>query len=429
MTSADASAGGGGPSPADRVRRTVLPNGLRILTDEQPDRASVAISAWVAVGSRDEPAPLAGASHFLEHLLFKGTAERDAKSIALAIDGVGGEMNAFTANEHTAFYTRVSASDAHVAVDLLLDVLERPLLAAREVDSERQVILEELAAADDDPDDVVSVRLFEALFPGHPLGRETLGTVETIESLGRDDIAAFFERWYQPANLVFAAAGNIDHDVFVDEVQRRFGGRAPGEAPQRVAPDAAVVATVVTPRPGELAHLALGWRAPGINDPDRFALALLNHVFGGGPSSHLFQEIREARGLTYSVGSEVSQHVDAGALTVHCATAPAKASQLLELVDLIVGRLAVRGLDREELARAKGALRGGLVMGFESPAARMTRLGVGETMRGGVTPIGEHLARLEAVTVEDVQRVAARVFGSARSLSLVGPEGFELPPA
>jgi len=315
----------------------------------------------------------------------------------------------------------VPAGEAYLGIDLLLDVVERPALRPDEFEGEREVILEELAAADDDPDDVASVRLFESLFPGHPLGREVLGTIESIEALSRDDVAEFFSRWYQPTNLVVAAAGAIDHDALVEEVERRFGTRVAGPAPQRTAPADGVAEGTTDVRPVEIAHLALGWRAVSVNDDDRFALALLNHVFGSGPSSRLFQEVRESRGLTYSISSGVSHHVDAGALSVHCATAVAKVDDLLGVVDDIVADLRAHGISREELARAKGSLRGSFLMGYEDVGSRMTRLGVSETMRGGITPIAEHLARLEAVTDDDVVRVAERVFRSPRVLSSVGP--------
>jgi predicted Zn-dependent peptidase len=315
----------------------------------------------------------------------------------------------------------VPAAEAHLGIDLLLDVVEHPALRPEEFEAEREVILEELAAADDDPDDVASVHLFESLFPEHPLGREVLGSAESIEALTRDDVASFFAEWYRPTNLVVSAAGAVDHDALVEEVDRRFGGRDPGRAPVRSAPDHRVVTTAREERPVEIAHLALGWRAVAATDDDRFALALLNHVFGSGPSSRLFQEVRESRGLTYSISSAVSYHVDAGALSVHCATAPAKVEDLIGVVDDIVDDVRRHGISREELARAKGSLRGSYLMGYEDVGSRMTRLGVAETMRGGVTPIAEHLARLEAVTDDDVLRVAERVFGSPRVLSSVAP--------
>lgn len=415
------SAGGAGSPPADRVRRSEFDNGLRVLTDAAPERSTVSVSAWVGVGSRDETELLAGASHFLEHLLFKGTEDRSARDIAVAVDGVGGDMNAFTSNEHTAFYAAVPATDIAVAVDLLLDVIERPALSARDVDAERHVILEELAAAREDPDDVAAVALYDALFPGHSLGRETLGTPETIADLGRDDVAGFFERWYRPANLVVAAAGAVDHDHLTAEVLSRFGAMSGGEAPVREPPATDLRPHVFTERAGELVHVAVGWRAPAITDPDRYALSVLNHAFGGGPSSVLFQEIREARGLTYSIGSDLSQHGDAGALSVHCATHSEQGDQLVDLIGHLAEEMAANGIDSETLERVKGAVRGGVVMAMESVTARMTRLGGGETTLGAVTPLGEYLERIEAVTCDDVKRVATDVFVSPCSVSVVGP--------
>lgn len=417
--------GGAGPLPApeEHVRRTVLDNGLRVVTDAQPAARSASVSVWVGVGGRDEPDELAGASHVLEHLLFKGTAARDARSIALDLDAVGGDMNAFTANEHTAFYARVPAGAAGLATELLLDVVAEPALRPEELEAEREVILEELAAAEDDPDDVAVTHLFEGLFPGHPLGREVLGTRESIISLGREDVAAFLERWYCPANLVVAAAGHVDHDELVREVSARLGGRAPGAAPLRSAPGDEVVVELADHRPVETTHLALGWRTPPAAHPGRFALAVANHLLGGGPSSRLFQEVREQRGLTYGISSSVSAHVDAGALTVHVATAPRKVDEVQAVVDAVIEDLAGNGITGEELARAKGSLRGGLLLGLEDTASRMTRLGIGETMRGGVTPVDEHLARLDAVTVEDVHAALRDVLGRPRVRSVVTPDG------
>ncbi|MHB1137310.1 MAG: M16 family metallopeptidase [Microthrixaceae bacterium] len=409
------------PPPAADVRRTVLPNGLRVLTDTVIGAPSATFAVWVGVGGRDEPAPRAGASHFLEHLLFKGTDTRDALQIALAIDGVGGDMNAYTASEYTAYFAKVPATESDVALDVLLDVVADPALRAAEFESEREVILEELAAADDDPEDLVGVRLFESLFPDHPLGREVLGTESSIEQLSRDDVASFFSTWYRPSNLVVTGSGLVDHDALVDEVARRFGDAPVGPRPTRATPDARVVDAVREHRPVELVHLALGWRTHGATDEDRFALSVLNHVFGTGPSSRLFQQVREHRGLTYSISSGVSLYSDAGALSVQCATTPSKAADVLEVVAEQVANLAAHGVHDEELQRAQRALRGSLVLGLEDSGSRGARLGVAETVRGEVTPLSEHLARIDAVTSEQVARVAARVLGGPRTLAVVGP--------
>lgn len=409
--------------PPDRLRRTVTDEGLRVVTDTVPEARSVGVGVWAAVGGRDEPDRHAGASHFLEHLLFKGTDRRDARSIAVDVDGVGGDINAYTANEHTAYYARVPDTAAPLAVEVLLDVVSDPAIRHADVDSEREVILEELAAADEDPDDVCVVQLFEALFPGHPLGREVLGRTETIAAMDRDAIAGFFSSWYTPANLVVVAAGAVDHDELVEAAARTFAGRRAGGRPERQVPAEDVVELVAVERPVEQLHVGIGWRAPGASDPDRHALAVLNHVLGAGPSSRLFWEVREERGLTYSISSAVSPNVDSGALTVHCATAPAKGSELLDVVEGVVGSLAREGITPDELDRAKGALRGGMRIGMEDAGSRMARLGVSEAVRGAVTPLAEHLARIDSVTVDDVSRVAHRVLGAPRALSLVGPPG------
>lgn len=411
------------PPPVADVRRTVLPNGVRVLTDVVPTSLSATVSVWVGVGGRDEPEELAGASHFLEHLLFKGTEQRGALELALEIDAVGGEMNAYTASEYTSYYVRVPAVEADVAMDLLFDVVARPALRPAEFDAEREVILEELAAADDDPEDLAAVRLFETLFPGHPLGREVLGSVDSISSLTRDDVAGFFEHWYRPANLVVTAAGLVDHDLLVEQVAARLDPTGEGAPPRREAPASTEATVVVEHDPGDLVHLAWGWRTCDVHDDDRFALAVLNHILGAGPSSRLFQRVREEHALTYSISSGVSMYTDAGALSVTCATTPSKARRVLDLVGAEVDSLAVQGITGDELARAQRSMRGALLLGLEDSSARGARLGLSETLRGQVTPLPEHLARIEAVDLEQVSRVAASVLGGPRVLSLVGPDG------
>jgi predicted Zn-dependent peptidase len=413
------------PPPVADVRRSALPRGVRVLTDHVPSAPSATIAVWVGVGGRDEPDHHAGASHFLEHLLFKGTERWGARELALEIDGVGGEMNAYTASEYTSYYARVPAVEVDVALELLLDVVAEPALRPDEFAAEREVILEELAAADDDPEDLVGVRLFEALFPGHPLGREVLGDVDSIAALTRDDVAAFFEQRYRPANLVVTGAGSIDHDAIVEAVSARLDVGEPGVAPTRLAPPPATDAVVLTHDPGELVQLAWGWRTGGVHDPDRFALAVLNHILGGGPSSRLFQRVREEHGLTYSISSGVSQYTDAGALSIACATTPAKAARLMELVDGEVEELVAAGITADELARAQRSMRGALLLGLEDSSSRGARLGLSETLRGRVTPLAEHLEHIDAVQLEQVARVARQVLGGARVRSLVGPGDLE----
>nr|WP_267471366.1 pitrilysin family protein [Actinomarinicola tropica] len=394
---------------------------MRVVTERMPEARSVTAGFWLSIGSRDEPAELSGASHFLEHLLFKGTARRTARDIAEAIDAVGGEMNAFTAKEHTAYYARLPAGELELGLDVLSDVVTQPAFRPNEVEAERLVILEELLMDEDDPDEMVHTLLYEALFPDHPLGLETVGTRETIESMTRDEIAGFFADHYHPVNLVVAAAGSLDHDQVVAGVEACFDDRVGGERPPRWAPEAPPAPLVVRRRDTEQAHVALGWRGVPFDDPDRYALAVLNQVLGGGMASRLFQEVREERGLAYSVGSGTSMFADAGAVVVYVGTALGRSTEALRVIDGVIDGLVADGITGRELEVAKGYLAGSMVLGLEDSGSRMGRLGSSETVRGFVTSVDEHLARIDAVSLEDVHRVAMRVLGAPRTLAAVGP--------
>ena len=410
-----------GAEPSHLIRQTTLPSGVRLVTERVPGAVSASVGAYVGVGGRDEDDALAGASHFLEHLLFKGTATRSARQIAEQIDATGGDMNAYTSREHTAFYARVPARDRDLAVDVLTEVLAEPALRASEVDAEREVILEELAAAEDNPEDVAHMRLASSMYPDHPLGREVLGTEDSIEAMGRDDIVGFHQRWYRAANLVVAAAGDVEHDSLVERLASFTGAGSGGEAPMRWAPGADIVPVVVERHPVEQAHLCLGWHGPGHHDDDRYAFAFVNHVLGGGTSSRLFQEIREERGLAYTVFSSLSLNVDGGAVTVYAATSPAKLAEVLSIIDDEVGRLVASGITDDEFAVAAGYLEGSTLLSLEDPGSRMGRIGRAVSMRGEVHDIGEQVAKLRAVTPDDVNRVAKDVLGAPRSLVAVGP--------
>jgi predicted Zn-dependent peptidase len=386
-----------------------------------PEVRSVSVGVYVGVGGRDEADDVSGASHFLEHLLFKGTATRTARQLAEQIDATGGDMNAYTSREHTAFYARVPGRDRDMALGVLAEVVADPALRPHEVDAEREVILEELAAAEDNPEDVAHMRLAEAMYPGHPLGREVLGTEASIEAMARDGIAGFHDRWYRPANLVVAAAGDVDHDD-VCAALGGFAGAGPGgAAPERVAPTGDPVPLVVERHPVEQAHACLGWHGPGHDDPDRYALAFVNHVLGGGTSSRLFQEVREERGLAYTVFSSLSLNSDGGTLVVYAATSPAKLPEVLSIVDAEVSSIVEDGLRDGEHAVALGYLEGSLLLSLEDAGSRMGRIGRSVSARGEVLEVDEHLDRLRAVTPDDVQRVARRVLAGPRSLVAVGP--------
>ena len=403
------------------VEHTELPNGLRIVTETMPEARSVTLGAWVRVGARDEPAELSGASHFLEHLLFKGTDTRSARQIAEAVDSVGGEMNAFTSREHTAYYARVPHARVDLALDILGDVLTAPALRPAEVEAERQVIVEEILMNLDAPDDRVHNALSAGVFGDHPLGRDVLGEIATVEAIGCDDIRAFFDRWYHPASMVVTAAGRLEHDQVVAAVAARFGDGVGGDLPVRTPPAPAATQVVVERDDTEQAHLCLGWRSLAQDDDDRWALAVANQVLGGGMASRLFQEVREERGLAYSVYSHPSAFQDTGCLTLYWGTAPKRARESLAVIDGVVEGILADGVTDTELAVAAGYLEGSLLLGLEDSGGRIGRLGRSLMQRGTITTIDEHLARLRSVTVEDVGRVLHRVLDGPRTLAAVGP--------
>jgi len=405
------------------IERSELASGVRVVTERMPEARSVSVGMWFAVGSRDEPDEIAGASHFLEHLLFKGTEERSARSIAMAVDSVGGEMNAYTSREHTAYYLRLPVAELEPGLRLLADVVSEPAFRPHELDAEREVIVEEILMSEDTPDDLVLTALYESLYPEHPLGRETLGTRESVETMSRDHVTDFHQRWYRPANLVIAAAGDLAHDRVLAAVDGLLDIGERGTAPARTSPDAEVVPLVVIDRPTEQSHVAVGWRALPVSDDDRYALWVANHVLGGGMSSRLFQEIREERGLAYTVFSSPSSYSDVGSLVIYSGTTPNRLAELLEVVDSVVDGLVADGITDEEHEVALGYLEGSMLLGLEDSGSRMARIGSGVTSRDEVISVDEHVRRIRAVTPADVSRVLHRVFDGPRAVAAVGPLG------
>ncbi|WP_460829403.1 M16 family metallopeptidase [Nocardioides hungaricus] len=410
-----------------RVRRTVLPSGLRVISEHQAGVRSAAIGVWVGVGSRDESPTLHGCSHFLEHLLFKGTGERSALDISIALDAVGGEFNAFTAKEYTCFHARVLDEDLPLAVDVLGDMITASTLHPEDVEAERDVILDEIAMHDDDPDDVVHNLFAEQAWGDSPLGRPIAGTQQSIQALSRDQIRRFYRRHYRPANVVVAAAGNVDHAELVRRVKRAFArndwlaGTAAPIAPRHGARKRVTPGAIAAARPFEQVNVVLGMEGLVRDDPRRFALGVLNTALGGGTSSRLFQEVREHRGLAYSVFSFASHHADSGLVGVSVGCLPNKLDEVLSVVRDELAKVATGGITAEELARGKGQLRGGLVLGLEDSASRMSRLGKAELVHDELLSIDEVMDRIDAVTLEDVRSVAAHVFARPEILAVVGP--------
>jgi len=410
-------------TPQSVIRSTLLPSGLRVVTERMPDVRSVTAGFWVGTGSRDEDASISGASHFLEHLLFKGTASRSAREIAEAVDAVGGDLNAFTTKEYTAFYVRVLSDALEMGLDILCDIITAPAFRPDEVEAERQVILEEILLREDEPADLVHEVLGDALFPDHPLGREVLGLESTVKAMEVDAIRDFFAHHYRPGNMVFGAAGDLDHDQVVAGLGQRLGEAAGGRSPARSAPSLPARPVAVVRRQTEQAHVAVGVPAPDRHAPERWALSVLNHTLGGGLSSRLFQEIRERRGLAYSVYSYRSALEDTGTFAVYAGTAPERAPEVLSIIDAELDRLcAERCLAPEELERAKGHFKGQMALGLESSSARMERIGRSEVTSGEIQSVDEMVAAIDAVTPDDVARVIDRVLGAGpRVLAAVGP--------
>jgi len=412
------------------VRRTVLPGGLRVITEAMPTVRSVSFGVWVGVGSRDETPALAGSSHYLEHVLFKGTKRRNALEISAALDAVGGEMNAFTSKEYTCFYARVLDNDLPLAVDVISDMMTSSIVRTADVDSERGVILEEIAMHEDDPGDVVHDAFAEALFGDTPLGRPILGTVESINALQRNAIHGYYRRRYRPENMVIAVAGNLDHAKVVRLVAKAFDAMLTDDAqvdrlpsPPRVGgrPPLARSAVSVVTRPTEQAHLVFGMPALSRVDERRFALGVLNGALGGGMSSRLFQEIREKRGLAYSVYSYAAHHAETGMFGVYAGCQPARAKQVLEICREQVDLVARSGITADELARGKGQLAGALVLGLEDTGSRMSRLGKAELVYGEILTVDEILARIDSVTLGQVRDIAAEVLTAKPALAVIGP--------
>lgn len=411
-----------------RVRRTVLPGGLRVLTEEMAGVRSASIGVWVGVGSRHETPKLHGASHFLEHLLFKGTASRSALDVSILLDEIGGDFNAFTAKEYTCFHGRVLAEDLPLAIDVLGDMMSSSVITDADVEAEREVILDEIAMHDDDPEDVVHNLFAAQAWGDSPLGRGIAGTEESITALTRAQISRFYAKHYRPANMVVSVAGNVDHATVVRQVAEAFGRGdflAAEEAP--VVAQLTDTARKVTPgesharRPLEQVNVVLGHRGLTRSDERRFALGVLNTVLGGGSSSRLFQEVRELRGLAYSVYSFASHHVDAGLVGVAVGCLPAKLDETLAVVREELRKVAADGITAEELARGKRQLAGSMIMGLEDSGARMSRNGKAELIYDELIGLDDALERIDAVTLEDVSALAAYLFSGPELLAAVGP--------
>jgi predicted Zn-dependent peptidase len=387
-----------------------LPNGLTIVVEEIPYVKSVSIGIWVGAGSRFEESRNVGISHFMEHLFFKGTARRTAKEIAESIEGVGGQLNAFTSKEHACYYAKVLDEHFGLAVDLLSDMLLQSKLAAADIEKERSVILEEISMYEDTPDELVHDLFLQHIWEGHPLGRTILGTEESVRSLTRDDFLAFYKRFYCPDNIVVAAAGHVTAGQVLDVVHSRLGAwNGVSSVPVAVSPEPRR-SVFFRSKATEQVHLCIGAPAVPLEDPDYYGTQVLNTIAGGGSSSRLFQDIREERGLAYAVYSYVSAFKDAGLFTAYAGMSPQLARSVAERMADELAKLAETGPSESELERAREQLKGGLMLGLESTSTRMTRIGKSEITLGRYVPPEEVIDKINRVTLDDVRRLSRHLF-------------------
>ena len=410
------------------VRRTVLPSGLRIVTEEVSSVRSAAIGVWVNVGSRDETPAVAGASHFLEHLLFKGTKTRTALEISSAIESVGGEMNAFTSKEYTCFYARVIDSDLPMAVDVISDLITSSKVTESDVDAERKVVLEEIAMLDDDPSDLVHDLFAQTYYGDSHLGRSILGTVESITQMPRKNVFNYYKKRYLPQDLVVAVAGNIEHKKVVTMVKKALSrddflnitGK-PQVRPNTLVKVRDQQSVGLLTRKTEQAHMFYGMAGVSRSDDRRFTMGILAAALGGGMSSRLFQEIREKRGLAYSVYSYAEQFAGSGLLGFYAGCHPTKAIEVVEIIREVLFDVAENGMTHDEIARAKGAVKGALVLSQEDSGSRMSRIGKNEIVYGEIMDFDDILKEISDVTPEAIRKLAGEILPQRSTLALVGP--------
>jgi predicted Zn-dependent peptidase len=403
------------------IVKETLDNGLTLITEAVPGVRSVAVGVWLKRGSRHERPEQSGISHFIEHMVFKGTKTRTAARIAEEMDSIGGHMDAFTAKEYASFHLKVLDEHLPLATEILGDIVVNPLFDPEEMTREKKVIFEEINMVEDTPDDLVMELFAGAFWPGHPLGRSILGTKRSVGRLRRDDLARFFARVYQPENVVIAAAGHLDHGAVSTLVRRHFGALRPRRSPANGSRPRVVNRVVTrTKKALEQVHLCLGTPAYPQAHPDRYGCYILNTVLGGSMSSRLFQNVREKRGLVYSISSGLTAYRDAGLFSIYAGTSRESAGEVIRLTLEEIRRLCGEPLGEEELRRAKDHLKGSLVLSLEYTGARMSQLAREEIYFGRSFTLDELLSGIEEVTADDVQRIAVDLFRDRLAASILG---------
>jgi predicted Zn-dependent peptidase len=401
---------------------TTLPNGLRVISETMPSLRSVALGCWIDTGTRDEDTHEQGVSHFLEHLLFKGSDKLSARDVSETFDAIGAESNAFTSKEATCFWTRILDQELTTGLDVLSEIIQRPAFRPHEIDAERHVVVEEINMYEDDPNDVAFENFTTAVFAGHALEAPVLGTRDSILAMSRDEINGYWGRRYGAGSMVVAAAGSIDHGALVEMISERFGDWSGNRVDHEHSDLAGRPRINVKKKDTEQAHIVVG--GPGLDrmDERRWAFDVLNHIMGSGMSSRLFREVREERGLAYAVYGFKLSFADTGAWGVYVGTTPSQTDTALNLIRDELTKVVDSGITPEELERAKGSARGGLALSLEDANSRMVRLGRDELAGMPHLSVDERLEKLEAITLDDVQSVAVDLYGAnTRMIGAVGP--------
>lgn len=411
-------------SEGELCQKHILPNGVRIVTEEIDHVRSVAIGFWIGAGSRYEEESFEGISHFIEHMFFKGTEKRSTKQLAESLEAVGGQLNAFTTKEYTCYYAKVLDEDMDLAIDVLSDMFFSSVFDANEIEKEKKVVIEEIKMYEDAPDELIHDLFSEFIWDEHPLAKPILGTEESINQLNRDKILKYIDKHYAPENLVIAVAGKFQTEKVL-QMLSKFGEFKRGAHRDSLAVPKTRAAQRFVKKDTEQMHLVMGVPGLGQNDPDIYPMLIVNNILGGGLSSRLFQQIREQRGLAYSVYSYHSTYLDAGLFAIYAGTSPANTKEVIDCILMEMNDLYKNGITSEELERTKAQIKGNLYLGLESVSSRMSRMGKTELMHEHVLSPDEVVKKMESVTLEDVHRVIRQLWQRDKiSMTMVGPAGY-----
>ncbi|WP_077621920.1 M16 family metallopeptidase [Sediminibacillus massiliensis] len=402
------------------LRKHTCTNGLRIVMEDIPAVRSVTIGIWIRTGSRNETHSNNGISHFLEHMLFKGTANRTAKDIAEAFDAIGGQVNAFTSKEYTCFYAKVLDSHKELALEILADMFFHSAFDEEEMEKEKKVVLEEIKMAEDTPDDIVHDLLSHASYGKHPLGFPILGTEKTLASFTKETLQNYMDKQYTPKNVVVSIAGNVQEDFF-NEVEKHFGSYQASDSNDKFEKPDFLAEHIERRKETEQAHLCLGYNGLSVEDDDIYSLIVMNNIFGGSMSSRLFQEVREERGLAYSVFSYHSSFLDNGLLTIYAGTGKDQLPLLRETIDKTINELIENGLTDKELKNSKEQLKGNLMLSLESTNSRMSRNGKNELILNRHRTLDEMIKEIDAVTHDSTDRIIQSLFNDRYASALISP--------